>query len=63
MSVQKSAVPAHPFVRDPTVPPDHQGRYVCAAPRCHLLGEPGDAHHNVPDVPVDVQSLRAGDED
>jgi hypothetical protein len=54
---------AHPFVPDPDLPPDHNGRRVCAA--CHLLGRPGDAHHNVPDAPPeqDEHRRRAGDHD
>lgn len=37
------------FTPDPAVPPDHNGRQACA--RCGLMGEPGDAHHTLPDVP------------
>lgn len=49
-----------PFVRDPDVPPDHNGKGVCAS--CHLPGRPGDAHHTLPPAPpVDVQQLRAGE--
>jgi hypothetical protein len=39
----------HVFVADPDLPPDHQGRRVCF--ECHLVGRPGDAHHDMPDVP------------
>jgi hypothetical protein len=38
----------HVFVADPDLPPDMNGRRVC---RCGLLGRPGDAHHDMPDVP------------
>ncbi len=47
----KSKVPPHLFQRDPDLPPDRNGRYVCRATGCHLVGEPGDAHHTLPDVP------------
>jgi hypothetical protein len=50
----------HLFVADPDVPPDQSGRATC---RCQLVGEPGDAHHTLPDAPVrDVQQLRAGED-
>lgn len=39
----------HLFTRDLELPPDISGRFVCG--RCHLLGRPGDAHHDVPDRP------------
>jgi hypothetical protein len=39
----------HLFVPDPDVPADHNGRGACVT--CHLGGEPGDAHHQLPDVP------------
>lgn len=52
----------HPFQPDPDLPADHQGRKVCAA--CHLVGQPGDAHHDVPDVPEQAEHRRrAGDTD
>jgi len=43
----KTRVPPHPFVADPDIPPDHNGRRTC---RCGLPGEPGDAHHTLPEV-------------
>jgi hypothetical protein len=50
----------HPFVADDDMPPDHNGRQVC---RCGLIGEPGDAHHQMPDVPEMAEHRRrAGDE-
>jgi hypothetical protein len=38
----------HLFVRDPDVPPDHNGRGACS--ECHLVGRPGDAHHTLPEL-------------
>lgn len=38
----------HLFVADPDVPPDHNGQHAC---HCGLIGRPGDAHHQLPDVP------------
>jgi hypothetical protein len=50
----------HVFVPDLDLPPDTRLRRVCAA--CHLLGTPGDPHHNVPDVAEpDVQQRRTGE--
>ena len=54
----KSRVKPHLFTADPDVPADQNGRQVC---RCGLLGEAGDAHHTLPDPPMDVQQLRAGE--
>jgi hypothetical protein len=48
------------FTPDPAVPLDQKGRATC---RCQLVGVPGDAHHTLPDAPVDVQQLRAGEGD
>lgn len=45
----------HPFVADPELPADMNGRRVC---RCGLLGTPGDAHHDMPDVPEQAESRR-----
>jgi hypothetical protein len=57
----KSRVHPHVFVSDPEVPPDHIGRRACAAPGCHLMGEPGDAHHTVPELGPDARSAAAGE--
>lgn len=55
--------PPHVFVADPDLPPhpaDLERRSVCAV--CHLLGEPGDTHHTMPDPPEqDVRGLAAGE--
>jgi hypothetical protein len=40
------------FTADPELPPDSRGRQVC---RCGLVGEPGDAHHKLPDVPAQAE--------
>lgn len=59
----RTHVPPHPFVADPDVPPDpldRTGRRVC---RCGLLGEPGDAHHTLPEVVgQDARQRAAGEE-
>lgn len=49
------------FTADPAVPPDPlTGRRACV---CRLVGEPGDAHHTLPDVPEQQESRRrAGDD-
>lgn len=49
------------FTPDPDLPADpYDGRRTC---RCGLLGEAGDAHHTLPDVPDDdVQRRAAGDD-
>jgi hypothetical protein len=57
----KSRLHPHVFVADPDVPPDHTGRRACAAPGCHLMGKPGDAHHTVPDAEPDARSAAAGE--
>lgn len=55
-----SARPApHPFVADPDLPADQRGRAVCL---CGLVGEPGDAHHAMPDDPHDDPQRRAAGE-
>jgi len=46
------------FTPDPDLPADHQGRRTC---RCGLVGEPGDAHHTVPEPEADARSAAAGD--
>lgn len=50
----------HLFVADPDVPADHRGRRTC---RCSLVGEPGDAHHQLPDVPEQAEHRRRVGED
>ena len=49
----------HPFREDPDLPADVNGRRVC---RCGLVGRPGDAHHEMPDVPHDDAQRRAAGE-
>jgi hypothetical protein len=52
----------HVFVADPELrphPADLEQRGVCAI--CHLVGEPGDAHHTVPEPTADVRQLAAGE--
>ena len=46
----KSRVKPHPFIPDPDVPPDTNGRGACRT--CHLIGEAGDAHHALPEAPA-----------
>jgi hypothetical protein len=46
----------HPFVADDDTPPDHNGRQVCRF--CHLIGEPGDTHHEMPVVPEQAEHRR-----
>lgn len=55
MSAAKSKLNPHPFQADPDLPADSRGRRVC---RCGLLGEPGDAHHAMPDVPEQAEHRR-----
>jgi hypothetical protein len=53
----------HVFIADPELlphPRDIEKRGVCVT--CHLLGEPGDAHHAMPDVPHDDAQRRAAGE-
>lgn len=58
----KPARPPHPFLADPDVPADHRGRGACA--QCHLVGEPGDAHHDVQPTPEQAEHRRRiGDEE
>ncbi len=54
----KSKVRPHPFLPDPDIPADQAGRLVC---RCGLVGEPGDAHHTMPEPVQDVRLRAAGD--
>lgn len=59
MTAQKRRHP-HLFIVDPDVPADHKGHGACAV--CGLMGEPGDAHHTLPEAPTeDVQRLAAGE--
>lgn len=47
------------FTPDPDLPADHNGRHAC---RCGLVGEPGDAHHTLPERPeADARELAAGE--
>lgn len=56
----KPKLAPHPFVADADLPPDLNGRHVC---RCGLVGEPGDAHHALPEVAEQVAHRRRyGDE-
>jgi hypothetical protein len=58
----KTRVPPHVFVADPDLPPhpaDLEQRSVCAT--CHLLGAPGDAHHQLPPAVEDGRMRAAGD--
>lgn len=52
----RSTVAPHPFTADPDLPPDQNGRHICAA--CHLVGEPNDPRHTMPDVPAHAEHLR-----
>lgn len=61
MSRAKTKVVPHVFVTDPSVPPDQKGRGACV--RCHLVGEAGYAHHDMPAAVPDAQSRAAGDND
>lgn len=57
-----TAAQCGPFLPDPDIPADHNGLQACAT--CHLLGEPGDAHHDMPAVPEqDEHRRRYGDSD
>jgi hypothetical protein len=48
------------FTPDPDVPADRNGRRTCL---CHLVGEPGDTHHTLPETPrSDARTLAAGEE-
>lgn len=52
----------HVFRADPDLrphPADLEKRAVCVA--CHLLGEPGDAHHTMPSAVTDARGLAAGE--
>lgn len=51
-------MPQHVFREDTTLPPAQDGRKVC---RCGLIGQPGDAHHTMPEPTVDARSMAAGE--
>jgi hypothetical protein len=58
----KTKVTPHVFVADPDVPGDplsRNARRVCKV--CHLLGQPGDTHHTMPDPVPDAASAAAGE--
>ncbi len=63
MTPPKSKVPPRVcggvFQPDPELSTDVNGRATC---RCQLPGEPGDAHHTLPEPVRDVQQLRAGED-
>lgn len=55
---------SHLYVADLSTPPDpldRKHRHPCAV--CHLIGEPGDAHHPEVDVPEDAQMRAAGEKE
>jgi hypothetical protein len=47
---KQSRVQRHPFAPDDTIPADHRDRLTCRS--CHMVGQPGDAHHLGGDEPV-----------
>jgi hypothetical protein len=58
----KPHVTPHVFVADPQLVPhprDLERRGVCLT--CHLVGQPGDAHHAMPEPVEDAASRAAGD--
>jgi hypothetical protein len=58
----KSRLRPHIFAADPGLrphPADIEQRGVCSV--CHLLGEPGDAHHPEREAAEDVQMRAAGE--
>jgi len=48
----KSRIRPHLFVPPPPDELDVNGRGACQ--RCGLVGEPGDAHHTLPDPPSEA---------
>lgn len=57
---KKATRPPHPFSADPDTPGDPvSGQGVCS--RCHLVGRPGDAHHDMPEPQPDAASAAAGE--
>ena len=62
MKPPKSKVAPHPFAPDPDVPADPlSGKRACRVPGCRLMGEPGDAHHTMPEPIPDAASAAAGE--
>ena len=59
--VVKPTVRTHMFIPDPDLPADLNGRGVCLS--CHLVGQPDDAHHQLPDVPAQAEHRRRIGED
>lgn len=60
--MSRRTMPPHPFNPDPDVPADPiSGKRACRTPGCHLMGEPGDAHHTMPDPVPDAAGLAAGE--
>lgn len=59
MTPPKSKVPPHLFQPDPDIPPGLDGRGACSV--CHLVGQAGDAHHTLPEVPAQAEHLRRYD--
>ena len=58
---KKVTRPPHPFSADPDTPGDPvSGQGVCS--RCHLVGKPGDAHHDMPEPVPDAASRAAGND-
>jgi hypothetical protein len=55
---RKPTLPPHLFRVDPDVPADQNGRHAC---RCGLVGQPGDAHHTLPEPVQDAQLRAAGE--
>ena len=56
MKPAKSQVRQHPFIPDPDVPADINGRGACGT--CHCMGKPNDLRHTLPDVPEQAESRR-----
>lgn len=53
----ESSVRPHPFVPDPDVPPDINGRGACLS--CHLIGRRGDSHHDTTELDAGQAEARA----
>lgn len=61
VTAPKSRVRPHLFAPGPASERDSNGRTACET--CHLIGEPGDQRHTLPDAPAwDVQQRRAGED-
>jgi hypothetical protein len=54
----KSRVRPHTFRRDPSVPPDQDGRVTCM---CGLIDIPDDRRHTLPPAVEDGRSRAAGE--